>query len=120
MRAGPDEMSIEFPQDEGHIRAARWGTMHVARYELAAGTDLTPFFAALPDGLCSGDHYGIVTEGSITIRYQDGSEETTRAGELYYWPAGHPGWSDEGVVFMAVTPLAQVEDMEETIAAAAS
>ncbi len=119
MRAGPDDLTIEFQQDEGDIRSARWGTMHVARYSLAPGTDLTPFFAALPDGLCSGDHFGIVLEGELTVRYGDGAEETTRAGDLYYWPAGHTGWTDQGVVFMAVTPLAQVEQMEQAMAAAA-
>jgi hypothetical protein len=119
MRAGADELTIEFQQEQGEIRAARWGDMHVARYTLAPGTDLSPFFAALPDGLCSGEHLGIVLEGAITVRYTDGSEETTRAGELYHWPAGHTAWSDPGVVFVAVTPLAQVEQMEEVMAAAA-
>jgi hypothetical protein len=119
MRAGPDDLTIEFQQDGGDIRAARWGPMHVARYTLPPGTDLTPFFAALPDGLCSGDHFGIVLEGEITVRYEDGAEETARAGELYYWPGGHTGWSDPGVVFVAVTPLAQVEQMEEAMTAAA-
>jgi hypothetical protein len=118
MRAGTDELSIEFQQDEGDIRAERWGEMHVARYTLAPATDLTPFFAALPDGLCSGDHFGIVLEGEITVRYADGTEETARAGDLYHWPAGHTGWSDTGVVFVAVTPLHQVEEMEATMAAA--
>jgi hypothetical protein len=120
MRAGPTDLTIEFQQDEGEIRAARWGEMHVARYTLAPGTDLTPFFAALPGGMCSGDHVGIVLEGEITVRYADGAEETSRAGDLYHWPAGHTGWSDQGVDFVAVTPLAQVEQMEETMAAAAS
>jgi hypothetical protein len=118
MRAGPDDLTIEFQQDEGDIRAARWGEMHLARYRLAPGTDLTPYFAALPGGLCSGDHFGIVLDGEITVRYEDGSEETTRAGDLYYWPAGHTGWTDQGVEFIAVTPLAQIEQMEETLAAA--
>ena len=118
MRAGPDELTVEFEQDGLEIRAGRWGGMHVARYALPAGTDLGPFFAALPEGLCSSDHFGIVLEGEITVRYKDGSEETTRAGDLYYWPGGHTGWTEQGVVFIAVTPLAQVEADEKIIAAA--
>jgi hypothetical protein len=120
MRAAPDDLTIEFEQDGAEMRVARWGDMHMARYTLPAGTDLSPFFASLPDGLCSGDHYGIVLEGEITIRYKDGSEETTRAGEYYHWPAGHTAWTDQGVVFFAVTPLAQEERMEELLAAATS
>jgi hypothetical protein len=117
MRAGPDELTVEFQQDDGEIRAARWGRMHLARYSLPPGTDLTPFFTALPDGLCAGEHFGIVLQGDITLRYRDGTEETVRAGDLYYWPAGHTGRSDQGVVFVAATPLSQVEQMEEAMAA---
>ena len=118
MRAGPDDLTIEFQQGELDIRAARWGEMHVARYTLPPGTDLSPFFAALPDGLCSGDHFGIMIAGELTVRYADGTEETARAGDLYYWPGMHTGWSDQGAEFIAVTPLAQVARMEETMAAA--
>jgi hypothetical protein len=118
VRAGREELTIEYDDDRGDIRAARWGDVHVARYALAPGTDLTPLLAGLPDGLCSGDHSGIIVSGEITVRFADGSEETARAGDLYHWPAGHTGWSEEGVVFIAVTPLAQVERMETQLAAA--
>lgn len=113
MRAGADELTVEFEQDGVEVRSGRWGDMHLARYTLPPGTDLGPFFAMLPDGLCSGDHFGVVMEGEIVVRYKDGSEEITRGGELYHWPAGHTGWTDQGVVFVAITPLAQVEHMEQ-------
>ena len=120
MRAGQEELTVEFEQDGLEIRAGRWGGMHVARYALPPGTDLSPFFAALPDGLCSSDHFGIVLEGEITVRYKDGYEETAREGDLYYWPGDHTGWTERGVVFVAVTPLAQVEAEEKLIAAASA
>jgi len=118
MRAGPDDLTLEFEHAGAAMRSGRWGDMHVAHYTLPPGTDLSPFFAALPDGLCSADHFGIVLEGDITIPYGDGSEETTRAGELFHWPGGHTGRTDRGVVFVAVSPLAQVEQMEQQMAAA--
>ena len=34
----------------------------------------------------------------------DGREETSRAGDVYYWPAGHTGWTDEGVTFLEFSP----------------
>jgi hypothetical protein len=120
MRAGLDELTVEYDEDGVEIRGARWGDMAVDRMRLAAGTDLSPSLAALPDGLCSGDHYGVVLEGDITVRYGDGTEETTRAGELYYWPAGHTARTEGGVVCILLTPLAQVERMEQLLAAAAS
>jgi hypothetical protein len=119
MRAGRDELTAEFDQDGIEVASARWGEMHLARYTLPPGTDLSPFFAALPEGLCAGDHYAIVLEGDITIVYRDGSEETAHAGDLCYWPAGHTGRTERGVVFVAVTPLVQQEHMEQQMAAAA-
>lgn len=118
MKAAPDELTIEYEADGEEFRGGRWGDMAVGRMTLSPGFDLTPGFAALPDGLCSGDHYGIVLEGEITLRYKDGSEETTRAGEFYHWPAGHTGWTEKGVVVVIITPLAQVEAMERLMAAA--
>lgn len=116
MKARPDDMTVEFEGGGVEIRGAAWGDMHVAQYTLAPGTDLTPFFAALPDGLCSGNHWGTVVEGDIRVRYADGAEESTHAGEHFFWPAGHTAWTDGGVVFVAVTPLHEVRDMEEQMA----
>jgi hypothetical protein len=119
MRAGVDDLTVEFEQDGFSVRSGRWGDMHVAHYTLPPGTDLGPFFAVLPDGLCSSDHFGVILEGEITLRYRDGSEETARSGDLYFWPAGHTAWTDQGAVFVAVSPLAQIEHIEERLAAAA-
>jgi hypothetical protein len=118
MQARTEELAVEFDQDGVQVRSAEWGDMHVAEYALSAGTDLAPFFAALPDGLCSCDHWGSVVEGEIHLRYADGSEETTRAGEVYHWPAGHTGWTDHGVVFVACTPLEAIRRMERQMASA--
>ncbi len=119
MKAGPDELAVEYEEDGAELRGGRWGDMAVTRMTLPPGFDLTPSLADLPDGLCSGDHYGIVLEGDITLRYKDGSEETSRAGEFYYWPAGHTARTDQGVVVALFTPLAQVEQMERQMEAAA-
>ena len=120
MKAGTEDLPVELDHGGVEVRAERWGDMHVGRYSLPPGTDLSPFFAALPDGRCSGDHWGIVLEGSLTVRYADDSEETTRAGEAYYWPAGHTAWTEEGTVFLALTPLRQQQEMERQMAAAAA
>jgi hypothetical protein len=57
-----------------------------------------------------------VTEGSITVRYSDGTEETTSAGELYHWPAGHTGWTDEGVTFIEFSPAEDIRPVLEHLA----
>ncbi|NDL60398.1 hypothetical protein [Phytoactinopolyspora mesophila] len=119
MKAALDELRVEYEGDGFELRAGRWGDMAVARMTLSPGFDLAPGFAVLPDGLCSGDHYGVVLDGDITLRYTDGSQETTRAGECFYWPAGHTAFTDRGVVVVMVTPLAQIEHMEKLMAEAA-
>ena len=47
----------------------------------------------------------------------DGTEETTSAGELYYWPGGHTGWTDEGVTFLEFSPAEQLQPVLEHLAA---
>ena len=71
--------------------------------------DGTPLFRGLPDDRCQCPHWGYVLQGAITVRYADGTQETTGAGELYYWPAGHTGWTDQGVTFLEFSPAEQLQ-----------
>lgn len=42
-------------------------------------------------GVCiPAQDWGTVLRGSIHVRFADGSEETVRAGQVYYWPPGRP------------------------------
>ena len=84
--------------------------------DLPAGTDFRPLLAGLPGDRCSCPHYGYVLEGSITVEYADGTRETTSAGEVYYWPGGHTGWTDDGVVFLEWSPTAEIQPVLEHIA----
>ena len=70
----------------------------------------------LPDDLCQCAHWGYVTAGSINVRYADGTEETTRSGELFFWPGGHTGWTDEGVTFIEFSPAAEIRPVLEHLA----
>ena len=47
----------------------------------------------------------------------DGTQEVNRAGELYYWPGGHTGWTDEGVTFIEISPAAEIREVMEHLAA---
>ena len=53
------------------------------------GVDFTPLFEGLPGDLCQCPHWGYVLTGSISLRYADGTEEATRAGEALLL-AGRP------------------------------
>jgi hypothetical protein len=49
---------------------------------------------------CEAAHYGYQLSGTITTRLDDGTERTTRAGDVINIPAGHDAWveGDESVV----------------------
>jgi hypothetical protein len=89
----------------------------VRHLSLPAGTDFTPLLKGLPGDECPCPHWGYIISGSITVRYGDGTEETNRAGDLYYWPSGHTGWTDDGVVFVEFSPAAELQPVLQHIGA---
>jgi hypothetical protein len=117
MHATISEVPIEMQVDGIETRGATWGDVTVRHISLPAGVDFTPLFLGLPDDLCQCPHWGYVSRGSITVRYADGSEETTRAGEVFYWRGGHTGWTDGGVTFMEWSPAEEIRPVLEHLAA---
>ena len=104
MHAAAHELPLEMRQGEVETRGVEWGGQLVRHVELPAGTDFTPLFAGLPDDMCQCPHWGIVLDGAMHLRFADGTEEVVRAGETYYWPGAHTGWTDEGATFLEVSP----------------
>ena len=117
MHAPVTDVPIEMQAGGIETRGDTWGDITVRHIQLPAGTDFTPLFVGLPGDLCQCAHWGTVTDGSITVRYADGTEETTRAGELYYWPGGHTGWTDEGVTFVEFSAAAAIAPVLAHLAA---
>jgi hypothetical protein len=58
-------------------------------FSLAAGVDTTPLFEGLVGNLCQCPHWGYVLRGELTTTDASGRQETVRADDLFYWPAGH-------------------------------
>ena len=108
MRASWNDMAVELEVGDIHTRSVEWAGHSVRNIDLPAGADLRPLLAGLPEDHCACAHWGYVTEGSITLRYADGTEETTRAGDVYYWPGGHTAWTDEGVKFVEFSPAHEI------------
>lgn len=117
MRAPLTEIPLEMQAGDIETRGVVWGDQLVRHIRLPAGVDFTPLFVGLPGGMCQCPHWGVVLEGSIHLRFADGTEEVVNAGEAYYWPAGHTGWTDEGVVFYEVSPAAELQPVLEHLAA---
>jgi hypothetical protein len=108
MRHQLKEMPVEMELGEIKTRAVDAGGVYARNVSLPAGVDFTPLLAGLPGDLCHCPHWGYVLQGAITVRYEDGSEETNRAGDLFYWPGGHTGWTDGGVKFLEFSPTEEI------------
>jgi hypothetical protein len=117
MHADVDGIPVEMQVGGVSTHGVEWGGQLVRHISLPAGTDFTPLFQGLPGNLCQCEHWGYVLEGSIHVRYDDGTEEITTAGELYHWPGGHTGWTDDGVVFIEFSPAADLRRVLEHVGA---
>lgn len=107
------ELPIEIEQGELVTRYVEWGDMAIRHASVPAGADFKPVLSGLPGDRCPSDHWGIILEGSIHLIHADGTEETARAGELYFWPAGHTAWTDESTVFIEVGPVGPMRQFSE-------
>ena len=77
MHATTNDIPIEMQVDGIETRGITCGDVTIRHIDLPAGIDFTPLLRGLPGDLCDCPHWGQVTVGSITVRYADGTEETT-------------------------------------------
>jgi hypothetical protein len=117
MRTTVRDMPIEMETGGIETRAAECGDVLVRHIDLPAGVDFTPLFIGLPGDLCQCPHWGQILEGSIHLRFADGHEEVCSAGDVYYWPGGHTGWTDDGVTFIEFSPTDEIRPVLEHLAA---
>ena len=91
------------------------GGMTVAFNELPAGTDFTPLLEGLSNNSCHCPHWGYIFEGSIRLIYDDGSEEITKAGDVFYWKPGHTAIVEEDLKFMDFSPEKELGEVMDHI-----
>ena len=80
------------------------GNMAVAYNEFPPMPQSPNLLEGLPNDSCPCPHWGYMLKGSMHISYDDGKEELVQAGEVFYFPAGHTGWSDEEVAWIEFSP----------------
>jgi hypothetical protein len=117
MRTTITDMPIEMQTGGIETRSSESDGVLARHIHLPAGVDFTPLFKGLPGDLCQCPHWGQVLAGSIRLRFADGTEEVSSAGDVYYWPAGHTGWTDEGVTFLEFSPTEEIRPVLEHLAA---
>ncbi len=88
------DVKVEIPgavirQRTGFGDASGYGGISGEYFTLSAGVDTTPLFQGLEGDLCQCPHWGFVLRGQITTTDASGTQETVRAHDLFYWPAGH-------------------------------
>jgi hypothetical protein len=91
-------------QQTGFGDVTGYENMGAEYFSFGAGTDITELLQGLEGDLCQSPHWGYVVEGAITAIYSDGREETSRTGDLFYWPPGHSVRSEEDTDFVMFSP----------------
>jgi len=61
-------------------------------------------FEGLKDNSCQVPHWGYIVDGSLTVRYSDGKEETLKAGEVFYLRPGHLPIGDDKLTIIDFSP----------------
>ena len=115
MQARKEQLPIALELPVAKFQAADWGDTAVAYIQLSAGADAAPLLEGLPNDLCPCPHWGYVLEGAIHVRYSDGTEEVSRAGELFYWPGGHTVRVEEDTSFVEFSPRQELKEVYDHI-----
>jgi len=96
MRVAKDDVDVQIQipgavirQRKGFGRAGDFGEMSGEYFTLSAGVDTTPLFQGLEGNQCQCPHWGFVLAGQLTTTDAQGAQETVRANDLFFWPAGH-------------------------------
>jgi hypothetical protein len=92
-----------------------YGGMAVGFNELPAGTDFTPLLQGLANNSCHCPHWGYILEGSIKLIYDDGTEEVTSAGDVFYWQPGHTAIVEEDVKLIDFSPEKEFGELMDHI-----
>ena len=90
MRIKKEELPVIMQGPDSVMRSQpAYGGMTVAFNEFPAGTDIGPLLQGLKNNSCQCPHWGYMIAGEILMKYDDGTEETLSAGDVFYMPPGH-------------------------------
>ena len=93
-----------------------FGRMTVAFNEIPAGTDFSPLLQGLENNSCHCPHWGYVVEGELLVKYDNGTEETLSAGDVFYLPPGHTAIVGKDLKFLDFSPEKELNEVMSHIA----
>ena len=92
-----------------------YGGLTVGFNELPAGTDFGPLLQGLKNDSCQCPHWGYMVEGELQVKYDDGSEETITAGDVFYMPPGHIAVVTKDMKFLDFSPEKELDEVLDHI-----
>lgn len=96
---------------------SNYDAMGAEFFSFGSDTDITELLKGLEGDACQSPHWGYVVEGAITALYTDGQEETSRTGDLFYWPPGHSVRAEEDTDIVMFSPQKEHGEVIEHIQA---
>ncbi len=120
MKQPKENMPIALELPVATFRVAEQGELAMAYVEMKAGADATPLLKGMPNNKCQSPHWGYMLTGAIHLRYEDGTEEVCKAGEMFHWPAGHTVWVEEDTSFVEFSPKSELKEVYDHIGAKAA
>lgn len=116
MKINKNEIPVLMQADTTIVRNfTGCGGMTAAFNEFPKGMDFSPFLHGLKDNLCQCPHWGYILEGSVRLIYADKTEELNKAGDVFYWPAGHTAIVEEDVKFIDFSPEKESDEVMQNI-----
>jgi hypothetical protein len=107
-------VAMDAPGAKAHLQT-NLGGMAVAYWKMSS-VDSRPMLKGLPNDCCPCPHWGYMIKGTLKVTYQDGNEEIVTAGDVFYFPAGHHGFSDEEVIWLEFSPEKELMQVLEHVA----
>jgi hypothetical protein len=106
-------------QDFGPVasRDTELADMAVSLTTFKQEIDMAPILANLPTRSCLCPHWGVLTKGGATVRYDDGREEVIEPGDLYYMTPGHVPVFAAGTELVMFSPASEMKATDEAIQA---
>jgi hypothetical protein len=95
------------------------GTVELGGYttdflHFKASVDMRLMLKGLPGDVCPCPHWGIVTDGSMTVTYAD-HDEVVNAGDVFYMAPGHVPEYQPGTRMIQFSPTEEMKVVSETI-----
>jgi len=92
-----------------------YGGMTIAYNEIPGGSDVSPLLEGLKNNSCHCPHWGYVLQGTMRVKYDDGTEEVLNTGDVYYLPPGHTAIIEEDLKIVEFSPEKEFGEVMEHV-----